>query len=563
MLYELYVENFALIRRMRLSLASGMTALTGETGAGKSLIIDAMSLLIGGRGSDSFIRGGQDRCVIEGVFLPPFPEGVEQLLSQYELAEEDTLILSRELVRGGRGLARINGRVTPIFRLREIGRLLINIHGQHEYTSLLEEERQLHLLDSFGGEGVLTALDDTAMAYHALQKAQKQVKDYEENRIQRQERMDSLSFIIEEIGKVEPELGEDEKLEGESRLLAHGEKLYQLTSAVYEQIRNNGGLAEELDEAYDNLRRAAEFDVSLTELSERLHSLYYEADDIAGELAAYRERINADPFRLDQVEGRIVQLNRLKKKYGGSLAAVLQEYQSAQEEYARLEEISISGEAFQVALSEKQRAYDEVAAALSQARRTAAQALGAAITQELRSMAMPNAVFGVELEEHEPSALGNERAVFVIQPNVGEESQPVSRIASGGELSRILLGIKAVLAKLDAVPVLIFDEIDTGMSGRALVAVAERLARVGKSAQTLAVSHAPVMAAAADNQIMIEKHEEEGRTIIEAHPLSREERLDEIARMIAGDIATAASHQQALDLLEQMHQIEQMHQTLE
>jgi len=476
-----------------------------------------------------------------------------QFLDQNGLPDEESLVLSRELIRGGRGLARINGRVIPVSRLRELGRMLINIHGQHEHTLLLEEERQLHLLDSFGGDRVAAAARSTASAYSELQRARQNLADYEENQSQRAESMDRLAYLLEEIGSVEPELGEDERLEAESHLLAHGEKLYQLSSSVYEQLRSGKGIVEQLDSAYGDLRRAAELDPALAELSTRLQSLYYEADDIAAEMVSYRDRISMDPYRLDQVESRIVQLNRLKKKYGGSLEAVLEEYRRSQEEYARLEEISISGEAFQKELQQAEKEYKEAALLLSRARQASAEALGESITQELRSMAMPNAVFSVVLEAHEPSRQGNERAVFVIQPNIGEAPQPVSKIASGGELSRILLGMKAVLAQLDAVPVLIFDEIDTGMSGRALVAVAERLAKVGKSAQTLAVSHAPVMAAAADNQIMIEKHEEDGRTIIEAHSLEYEERVGEIARMIAGDIATPASHQQALDLLQQMH----------
>lgn len=553
MLYELYVENFALIRKMRLSFSLGMTALTGETGAGKSLIIDAVSLLIGGRGNDGFIRSGQDRCIIEGVFLPPYPKPVVDILSKHGVETEDSLILSRELIRGGRGLARINGRVAPISRLREIGCQLVNIHGQHEHTSLLEETRQLYLLDGFGGPDLASIASNTAKTYRTLQLAKQQVADYEENQEQRKNRIEQLTYIVDEIGLASPVPGEDIRLEEESHLLAYGEKLFQFASTVYEQLHGSGGIAEQLDTAYGDLCKAANLDKSLTELSERLHSLYYEADDIGGELASYRDRISLDPYRLDQVEERISLLNRLKKKYGGSLESVVENYTNAKAELSYLEEINTSGEIYRAELEKAEQAYATTAAALTQARLEAAQTLGKAITHELRQMAMAHAIFSVELVPGEPSIHGNERAVFMIQPNLGEAPQPVSRIASGGELSRILLGIKAVLAQLDGVPVLIFDEIDTGLSGRALVAVAERLSLVGKSAQTLAVSHAPVMAAAADNQILIEKHEEDGRTVMEAHILDTGQRVEEIARMIAGDIVTQASHQQALDLLKQMH----------
>ena len=549
MLYELYVENFALIKAMRLPLREGVNALTGDTGAGKSLVVDALGLLIGGRGNDGFIRGGADRCLIEGVFLPPFPIG----LIGPEGAEPDgdgNLILSRELVRGGRSLARINGRVVPLARLKALGQQLINIHGQHEHTQLLQAERQLTLVDSFGGPVLAQALAETGAAYARLEAARQAVADYENHQAERESRLDQLNYLINELETAAPEIGEDERLQAEANVLAHGEKLNQLAGGCYQALEAGGGGLEQLDAALAALRQASAYDPALEPLYQRLQSAYYEVKDIAEETGAYRDKLDLDSFRLDAVEGRIALLNKLKKKYGGSLEALLQQLAAAKEEYAGLEEISLSGDAFRRELAQATAAYELKARALTGERQRAGAALGQAVTGELRNLCMTNAVFQVDLPEHAASALGNERALFMIRPNLGESFQPVAKIASGGELARIVLGLKVILARLDEVPVLVFDEVDTGLSGRALVAVAERLNLVGRVAQAISVSHAAVMAAAASHHILIEKHAEGGRTVIAAHSLEGQERLDELARMIAGNKAGETTRRQAQEMLD-------------
>jgi len=551
MLYELYVENFALIKRMRMPLREGVNALTGETGAGKSLVVDALGLLIGGRGNDGFIRSGDDRCLIEGVFLPPFPPALAEL-PEAAPDEAGNLILCRELVRGGRSLARINGRTMPLTKLKEIGQQLLNIHGQHEYTQLLQEERQLTLVDSFGEAPLLQALEKTGAAFTRLAEARRRLRDYQDNQAARESRLDKLKYLIDELEAAAPQAGEDEQLQAEARLLAHGEKLYQFAGSCHQALDGNGGAVEKLDGALAELRQAAVVDPQLEPLFERLQSAYYEVKDIAGEAMAYRDKVDLDAFRLDEVESRIALLSKLKKKYGGSIEAMLERLAEARAEHGRLEEISVSGEAYRKELEKAEAEYAARAALLTRERRRAAKELSRDITGELHQLCMPNALFRVDLPEHPPSSLGNERALFMIRPNLGEPFQPVDRIASGGELSRIVLGIKVILARLDEVPVLVFDEVDTGLSGRALVAVAERLNIVGRTAQAICVSHAAVMAAAASHHILIEKHEEEGRTVIAAHILAGEERLKELARMIAGTKSGATTLKQAQEMLDAM-----------
>ncbi len=553
MLYELYAENFALISTLRLELGEGMNALTGETGAGKSLLIDAVSLLIGARGSDTFIRSGCDKCVIEGVFWPPYPKAAGEFLRAQNIEASDNIILSRELVRGGRSLARINGRAVNLSLMRELGRMLVNIHGQQEHMLLLEDEQQLLLLDSFAPE-IALLLAQTSAAYHKMLEAQKQVADYENNHQLRADRMDELTYIIDELEQADLHPGEDQELAEEAHLLAHGEKLYQLAADAIGALNDNGAALDSLNSALAILRNISTLDSKTEELAGRLQSLFFEAEDISRELVAYREHVDLDAYRLEAVDARLSMINKLKKKYQSDVENLLSLLAHSKEELAALEELSISGAALYQEQEQAQARYDEAAQKLSAARAKAAQSLGAAVTRELHLLAMPAATFQVELTPSAQSAKGNERALFMIQPNLGEPFLPVAKIASGGELSRIVLGLKVILSRMDTVPTLIFDEVDTGLSGKALVSVAQRIAMVGESAQALVVTHNAVMAAAATHQVMIEKHEENGRTVVAAHMLSDAERVEEIARMIAGDRAGDTTRMQAQEMLETMRQ---------
>ena len=550
MLYELYVENIALLRQVTLRLGPGMNALTGETGAGKSLVVDAVSLLIGGRGSDSFIRSGEDRAVVEGVFMPPFPAAFCNALND-QADPEDSIILTRELIRGGRSIARLNSRIIPLSRLRELGRLLINIHGQREHTLLLEDEQQLALVDGYGGTESAAAAEKTAAAYRAMRQAEAAWHEYNEQSETRRLRLADLEEIIEEISQADPKPGEDEELKEESRLLAHGERLYAQSDQVYEILCRGNGAVESLNEAAALLRQTAAIDSKLDALAQRISSLYYEVEDAANEVASYRDQVNTDAWRLEEIESRISALGKLGKKYGGNIDAVLQTLKEAKEEQRALEELDFSGERLEKERERSRKDYDKAASALREIRQRSADELGQAVTDELHKLSMENAVFSVDLTPQEAKSSGTEGVVFMIKPNIGEPAQPVARIASGGELSRIVLGLKVILSQLDFVPTLVFDEIDTGMSGSALVSVAERLRLVSRYAQTVAVSHNPVMAAAAQTHTVIEKHEEDGRTVAGCHELKAEERPLELARMIAGDRAGESAVAQARDMLAQ------------
>ncbi|MCL2495784.1 MAG: DNA repair protein RecN [Clostridiales bacterium] len=553
MLYELYVENFAIIRQLRICLMPGLNALSGETGAGKSLVVDAVALLIGGRGSDNFIRSGYERCVIEGVFTHNFSEELAQRMDDMGLAavdKDDMLVLSRELVRGGRSVCRVNGRTVNLGQLRDLGRLLLNIHGQMEHMLLLEEEKQLQLLDSYGGVALLAQKEQVAALFTAMREKQKLLRDYEQNKARRDERMALLGEYIEELDAATLSGGEEETLRQEAQRLNYSEKLIGLADEAQHYLLKNGGAVEALNASAALLRQAAQLDGQAQALAERLESLYYEAEDAATEAAHYRASINTDRYRLDEIENRLALLSRLKKKYGRSLEELLAYLQEARRELAALDELVFSGGKARRALEEAETAYEQAAAELGAQRTAAALRLSAAITDELHMLCMSNATFRVDLLSHEPAAWGREKALFMIQTNAGEEFRPVAKIASGGELSRIVLAMKVILAQLDSVPTLVFDEVDSGLGGKALSAVAQRLAYVGRNTQAIVVTHAPVMAATAGRQLYVGKHTVEGRTEISVEELKGEARINELARMIAGEHISDITRHQAAELLQ-------------
>ncbi|MCL1816967.1 MAG: DNA repair protein RecN [Clostridiales bacterium] len=557
MLNELYVENFAIIGQMRLPLGQGLNALTGETGAGKSLVIDAVALLIGGRGSDSFIRSGFERCVIEGVFTRPFPPELEQALEKMGLTTDDedgTLILSREIMRGGRSYGRVNGRSLSLGQLRLLGRLLLNIHGQMEHMLLLEEEQQLRLLDSYGGSELLQIKEDVEKAYTRMKENQKIKDNYEQHKAERQERMAVLAAEVNELEKAALKPHEEDELRHESQRLGHAEKLLIFSAEALRELSGASGAAEALSAAAAVLRQIARLDNEALALAERLESLYYETEDASRELADYAAAIGTDAHRLDELESRLALLSRLKKKYGGETVYLLEYLHEARCEWNALDELDFSGAKILQNLQDAQAVYTKAAKQLSAARAAAAIKLSAAINEELQLLCMSQANFRIDLTATAPSALGQEKALFMIRTNEGEEFCPVARVASGGELSRIVLAMKVILAQLDSVPTLVFDEVDSGLGGLALNAVTQRLAYISQSTQAIVVTHAPAMAAAADRQLHVSKYVIEGRTEIKVHNIGGAERVEELARMIAGENISETTRSQARELLAQFNQ---------
>ncbi|MGI5891473.1 MAG: DNA repair protein RecN [Bacillota bacterium] len=550
MLQELYVENFALIESLRLPLSKGFNVLSGETGAGKSLLIDAVSLLIGGRAAESFIRKGCDRCLVEGVFCAPYPQELDQLLAEYghERADE-ILILTREINRTGKSLCRVNGRTVSLSFLRSLGRLLINIHGQMEHMLLLEEDKQLQLLDSFGGEELLSLKEQVAHSYQKVQQCQKKCREYTEKKQEAAQKIDWLTFQIEEIAKANLMIGEDEHLAQEYARLLNAEKLQEVSSAAYDALCSNASALDKSAEAIRALKEAAELDQQAATLSERLESVYYELEDIAREISTYRQAVEFDPYALEQIEERLNLLRKLKRKYGTDIEEILLYADNAKKELLQWENWDQSGEAAAAELAQAKLDYQQLADQLTNKRKIAAQKLAQAITEEFKLLYMPQAVFDIRFIEREMSPLGQEKALFVIQSNPGELFHPVAKIASGGELSRVVLAIKVILAQLDQVPTLIFDEVDSGLGGVTLTMVAQRMAKIAEYTQVLAITHAALMAAAASHHIYIYKEVNKSRADVNCRILDYQGRVNELARMIAGKNISNFTIEQAKEML--------------
>lgn len=554
MFAELYIENLALIEQAGLELQPGLNVLSGETGAGKSMLLDAVGLLLGARADKDLIRRGAESAKVQGVFLPPYSKGLQAELAELGLTEtaEDELILSREVVLNGRSVCRVNLQPVPLTALKRLGRLLINIHGQQEHILLLEPENQRHLLDSFGGKAHEDLLEQVAAAYREWRGCERAYRQAEQESTDDNERRRFLQYQIDELEAANLRAGEEDELAAEAAALSSVQKRSGHTNAAYQAIYADKAAAlTNLSLAVRELELLARVDGQVEPLFKRVQGLYYELDDAAMELRAYKEAIVDDPSRLDEISARQYELKVLGKKYNATEERLLEILAANRQELERRE----NREEYIAELKKKAAsalaAYQEIAAKLHALRERTGAELARQIEGELHYLQMSSAKFAVELPEKPPTADGIDEVCFMISPNAGEELKPVARIASGGEMSRIMLAIKVILAGLEEVPTLIFDEIDTGLGGRALGSVAEKLVQVSAETQAICVTHAPVLAAYADNNLIVEKKEQDGRTVTAVRTLSAAEKVGEISRMLAGDKVTETTLRQAEELIAQ------------
>jgi DNA repair protein RecN (Recombination protein N) len=553
MFAELYVENLALIESARLCWDKGLNVLSGETGAGKSMVIDAVGLLLGSRASQDYIRKNESSCLVQGVFTPPFNTAVSEHLADIGLkaAADEDLILSRELNRDGKSVCRINMRQVPLAVFRDISRLLINIHGQMEHIILLENDRQRQLLDAFAGEDHKEALAKVAEAYLLWQEKAAELKKIQAMIASSDERRDFISFRLQEIEKAKLKPGELEDLNAQAKKLEAAESLADNAKKAWQNLSEgqNPPLSA-LTEARNYLAKLTALDEDTSALAERLDNIYYELEDLSLELRNYKDSIVDDPYQLNMIAERIHEIKGVCKKYGGDVDAVLALAEQYRQELAMCENSDEYLAACQKAEAKTKAAYDLEADRLTACRKQTALNLGQAITKELHYLQMPAAEFEITIEPDLPAEHGCDKVCFMVSPNPGEGMKAVAKIASGGEMSRIMLAVKVILAQADQVPTLIFDEIDTGLGGRALISVAEKLAEISRDTQAICVTHAPVLAAFADCNLQVSKHEQGERTITEVRRLNEQEKLEELCRMLAGDNVSAATIKQAQELID-------------
>lgn len=566
MLQEISIRNFALIDNVRLALSPGLNVLTGETGAGKSIIIDAVELALGGRASAEVIRTGTDRALVDVVFDIMESPDLGRLLGEMGLGDpaDPTLVISREVPADGRAACRLNGRVVNLSTLREITQHLIDIHGQHEHQSLLRPERHVDLLDAFGGTEVAALRAEVAAAYRAWQKTLVDMEALGGDERDRARRLDLLRFQTEEVEKAKLRSGEEEELLSERRLLGNAEKRYEAAAAAYAALYGGegvggGGSAGGLGSAHDQLGRAlaaleeiAAIDPAVAPMVETVRQAAYQVDDVSRDARQYRDAVFFDPARLAEVESRLDLIAGLKRKYGGSVAEILAYAAGVREEIARLENSAELLAELQEQAARQRADLDAAAGRLGEARRRVAAGLEKAIEDSLGDLGMKKTRFAVSLEpEDPPGPRGAEKVEFLFSPNPGEPPKPLSRIASGGEMSRVMLALKAILAETDEIPTMIFDEIDTGVGGGAAQAVAEKLAAIALSRQVVCVTHLPRIASMADAHHFISKEAAGGRTETRVKTLGTEERVEEVARMLAGHPPTPITLAHAEEMLEQ------------
>lgn len=553
MLQELSIRHLAVIDHIRISFKKGFEVLTGETGAGKSIIIDALSLIAGGRGAADMIRHGCDKAEIEAVFdmVPDHP--VWSVLDRHGIHADtqEALIVRRELQMQGKSSARVNGQHVTLTMLREIGETLVNIHGQHEPQSLLRTERHLEWLDSFAGEAVGPLKAEYQNRYREFAAVSRERRELDELTRQQMQMLDLYRYQLEEIAEARLKPGEDEQLAEERRKLSHAEKLAESATEAYDLLYGNKGLSV-LSKAIAKLEDIVKVDpTTLGPLVEQLQSAYYAAEDVAYQLRDYKEGIEFNPERLSEIETRMDLLFGLRRKYGESVQDILQYYARIQEDTQRLE----NRDELLKELNERElrleRELRELAAQLGAIRRDTAVLLAAEIEAELKGLQMERAIFEVRLMSADTlTPTGTDTAEFLLSTNPGEPPKPLARIASGGEMSRVMLALKAIFARIDRIPVLVFDEVDTGVSGRAAQSVADKLSRLASHCQVFCITHLPQVACMADDQYEIRKRvTEDGRTATSIRALDADARVEELARMLGGVEVTDRTRHHAQEML--------------
>lgn len=556
MLTSLHIENIALIRRLDLEPEAGFCAFTGETGAGKSILIDSIGLLCGARGNAAreLIRTGEDSALVEGMFLPP-EEALEALRAlEAEPDEDGALFLQRRLTSDGRSTAKINGRTVPLSRLREVAACLLTIHGQQDTQTLAGEEKQRRLLDAFAGSE--DALEAYRTEYAACRELKKECEALEKLERELAEKQELLVYQAGELKQAKLRRGEEAELLTEHALLANSEKVTENACIAYESLyagdRSAAALIKEAKQALGRLCSILPGDAELTSLRTRLEDALTELVDISETLRPYASDREQDAGRLTAVENRLELLSALQRKYRTDENGLLDKLETVTRDLAALENSGADREALENALKAQEKLLREKADALHTAREKAAGTLASRVKEALAELDMPGVRFEIRVEKSELTPDGGDAISFLVSANAGEEPRPIGKIASGGELSRIMLCLQTVLADAERIPTLLFDEIDTGISGKTNEKIGRMLSQLasGGKRQIFCVTHAAQLAARASRQYRISKREQDGRTQTDVTLLDRDRRIDELARIMGGVNVTDTVRRAAEELLD-------------
>ncbi len=551
MLVELTVENLAIIERAQIAFGPGFTVLTGETGAGKSLLVDALELALGERADTDLVRSGATRATVAATIDLSANEALRARCEALGLALEDGLLfIQREVFAEGRSQCRVGGRMAPVSALKQIGELLVDLHGQHDHQSLLSAERHVEFLDAWIGELATLLLAKVAEAYANAEESKRRLAALQAGIRDREHRLDLLRYQVNEIESANPSPGEMAELDTQLSRLRNVERLSDSMTAALDALADREESASALlGSAVKALEGAAALDTSLVDALDRIKESFYEMDEGIRAVRANIESLEADPARLEEVAERIDLLKRLRRKYGEDEAEVLAFLDRAREELAVLEDADASLEGHQEAADKAMAALQALADQLSALRKDKATVFAEGVQGELRELAMERAIFEVRFEAKPVDSSGTDRIEFFFSANSGEPPRPLAKIASGGEMSRVMLAIKAAMAGKAGVPTLIFDEVDAGLGGRAAAVVARKLEQLAEHCQVLVISHLPQIAGRASSHFRIEKTPAGGRIQTGVRLLTAEERVEEVARMLAGEQISESALANAREML--------------
>ena len=551
MLLEISIKNFAIIEAISLNFEKGMTVLTGETGAGKSIIIDAVNMMLGARATTDVIRHGAPKAEIEGLFSIENSQALQEIFDKQGLELGDEIIIRREILQNGRSVSRVNGQMVNLSVLRAIGQHLVDIHGQHDQEELMRPQLHIQMLDEFGDTDFLELKQSYQTNFDAYRQMRKQLLEIKKNQEEHKARIEMLEFQMAEIESAALQPGEDLKLNQErDKLLNHKNIADTLTNA-YTMLDNEefSSLAN-VRSAMNDMESLEEYDAEYREISTSLSESYYALEDVTKRLEDIIEDLDFDGNRLMQIESRLDLIHAITRKYGGNVDDVLLYFAKITEEYNLLTGNNLSSEDMEAELKQLEVSLVDLATKLASARHNLAQQLEIEIQQELKDLYMDKARFQVQFTKGKFSREGNESVEFYISTNPGEDFKPLVKVASGGELSRLMLAIKSAFSRKEGKTSIVFDEVDTGVSGRVAQAIAQKIHKIGQHGQVLAISHLPQVIAIADYQFFIEKISNENSTVSTVRLLTVDERVEEVAKMLAGENVTEAALSQARELLQ-------------
>ena len=551
MLLEISIKNFAIIEAISLNFEKGMTVLTGETGAGKSIIIDAMNMMLGARATTDVIRHGAPKAEIEGLFSVENSHALQMIFDEQGIELGDEIIIRREILQNGRSVSRVNGQMVNLSVLRSIGQYLVDIHGQHDQEELMRPQLHIQMLDGFGDADFLELKQAYQTNFDAYRKMRKQLLEIKKNQEEHKARIEMLEFQMAEIESASLQPGEVLKLNQErDKLLNHKNIADTLTNA-YTMLDNEefSSLAN-VRSAMNDMESIEEYDVEYREISTSLSESYYVLEDVTKRLEDIIEDLDFDGNRLMQIESRLDLIHAITRKYGGNVDDVLMYFAKITEEYNLLTGNHLSSDDMEVELKKLEVSLVDLATKLASARHNLAQQLEIEIQQELKDLYMDKARFQVQFTKGKFTREGNESVEFYISTNPGEDFKPLVKVASGGELSRLMLAIKSAFSRKEGKTSIVFDEVDTGVSGRVAQAIAQKIHKIGQHGQVLAISHLPQVIAIADYQFFIEKISNDYSTVSTVRLLTVEERVEEVAKMLAGENVTEAALNQARELLQ-------------